>query len=64
MLNFIKNIGPTELIIIAIILVILFGSKVVAKLGRTSGETFREIKNIKKEFTEAIQDDKEPSNKV
>lgn len=63
MLNFIKNIGPTELIIIAIILVILFGSKVVAKLGRTSGETFREIKNIKKEFTEAIQDDKEPGNK-
>lgn len=63
MFNFIKNIGPTELIIIAIILVILFGSKVVAKLGRTSGETFKEIKNIKKEFTEAIQDDQEPSNK-
>jgi len=63
MLNFIKNIGPTELIIIAIILVILFGSKVVAKLGRTSGETFKEIKNIKKEFTEAIQDDQEPGNK-
>lgn len=52
-----KNISPTELAIIAGILIILFGSKAVTKLGRTGGETFKEIKKIKKSFTEAIGDD-------
>lgn len=62
MFNFIKNIGPTELIIIGVILIVLFGSKIVSKIGRTSGETYKEIKNIKKEFTEAVKDDKETSS--
>ncbi len=54
MLDFIKNISPTELIIIVVILVFIFGSKKIANLGRTSGESVKEIKKIKKEFTEAI----------
>ena len=62
MFNLIKNIGPTELIIIVLILIVLFGSKAIAGLGRTGGETFKEIKKIKKGFTEAIKDDdNEPS---
>lgn len=56
-LNFIKNIGPTEWVVIAVIFVIIFGGKIAAKLGRTSGETLREIKNIKKSFNEAISED-------
>lgn len=66
MFNFLKNIGPIELGAIGLILVALFGAKVITNLGRTSGETFREIKKIKKTFTEAIEDDnnKQPkSNK-
>lgn len=54
MLQFLKNIGPMEWALIALIFIILFGSKVVKALGKTSGETFREIKNIKKSFTEGI----------
>lgn len=59
MLNFIKNISPTELAIIALILIVLFGTKIVTGIGRTGGETLKEIKKIKKTFTEAIEDDKE-----
>lgn len=54
MMQFLRNIGPMEWALIALILIILFGSKVVKALGRTGGETFREIKNIKKSFTEGI----------
>ena len=56
MLNFIKNISPIELIIIAAILIILFGSKILISLARTSGETIKEIKKIKGSITEVIED--------
>ena len=59
MLDFFKNISPTEIIIVALILVVLFGKKFVTGLGKTSGETFKEIKKIKKTFTEAIEDEPE-----
>ncbi len=63
MLNFMKNISSTELIVIALILLVLFGSKAAIKLGRTGGESFKEIKKIKKSFTEAIEDDEPRKNK-
>ncbi|QQG47680.1 MAG: twin-arginine translocase TatA/TatE family subunit [Candidatus Woesebacteria bacterium] len=63
MLDFIKNISPTELVIIALILIVFFGSKVVINLSKGAGETFREIKKIKKNFTEAIEDDGDKSSK-
>jgi Sec-independent protein translocase protein TatA len=57
MFNFLKNISPTELIILAAILLLLFGSKIFVSLGKTSGETLKEIKKIKKNFTEAVEDE-------
>lgn len=60
MLNFLKNIGPIELLAIGLILVALFGAKIVTSLGKTGGETFKEIRKIKKTFTEAIEDDPQP----
>lgn len=64
MFNFIKNLSPWELGAIGLILVALFGAKIVTSLGKTGGETFREIKKIKRTFTEAIQDgdDQLPKN--
>ena len=64
MFNFIKNIGPIELAIIVIILIVFFGGKLIKNLARTSGETVKEIKTIKKEFTKAmnIDDDKPGKN--
>ncbi len=57
MFDFIKNIGPTEIIVIAVILVLIFGAKMITGLARTSGQTVKEIKKIKKEFTNAINED-------
>ena len=57
MFDFIKNISPVELGAIALILIVLFGAKVVINMAKTSGQTFKEIKNIKKTFTEAVRDD-------
>ncbi len=54
MLNFLRNLGPTELIIIGVILIVFFGSKKIADLGKTAGETTKEFKKIKKEYTEAV----------
>lgn len=39
-----KSIGTTELIIIAIVLLVLFGGKKLPELGRGIGEAIREFK--------------------
>ena len=63
MFNFLKNISTTEIILIIIILLVIFGPRLVRGLGRTSGETLREVKKVKKEFTKALEDDDELSKK-
>ena len=64
MLDFIKNISPTEIVIIVLILVVFFGGKAIVGLARTSGETVKEIKKVKKEFIKAVGDDEgEPGKK-
>lgn len=63
MFDFVKNIGPTELIIIVLILVVFFGGKAIVGLARTSGETVKEIKKAKKEFTQALEVSDYKSNK-
>jgi Sec-independent protein translocase protein TatA len=63
MSNFLSNIGPTELIIIGIMLVVFFGSKKITELGKVGGETVKEVKKIKKEFNGAIEEvKKEPAD--
>lgn len=64
MFDFLKNISPIELGAIALILIVIFGAKVVINMARTGGSTFKEIKNIKKTFTEAMEDDNDNSLKT
>jgi sec-independent protein translocase protein TatA len=54
-----KNIGPTELIIVGVILLILFGAKKLPEFARGLGESGRELKKAGKELKEAISDDDE-----
>jgi TatA/E family protein of Tat protein translocase len=54
--DFLKNISPTEMIILAIIIILLFGSKVLISLGKTAGESIREIKKVKKSIVESVDD--------
>lgn len=53
---FLTNIGPTEIIIVLAIIFFLFGRKVLMSLGKTSGETVKEFKKIKKSLTEATDE--------
>jgi sec-independent protein translocase protein TatA len=52
------NIGSTELIVVAIVLLILFGGKKLPELARGLGEAGKELKKAKKEIEDAMQDDK------
>jgi Sec-independent protein translocase protein TatA len=63
MLNFINNISPTEILVVALILVMFFGTKFVTGLAKTSGATLKEAKKIKKNFIESLEDDDDKVNK-
>lgn len=59
------GLGPTELIIIAVIILFIFGAKRLPGIGKAMGETVKEVKNIKKEMnpidaSEKNQEDNEP----
>lgn len=45
-----KSIGLTELIIIVLILILLFGGKKVKTLAKQTGEASKELKKIKNEY--------------
>ena len=65
MFNFLNNISPKEivvLIVIVLIIIVFFGSRAVTGLAKTGGETLKELKNIKKGFKEAIEDDEPKKN--
>lgn len=43
-MNFLQNIGPTEIIVVALIILVLFGAKKIPQMGRGLGEAFGEFK--------------------
>ena len=64
MLDFIKNISPVEWLVLLLIIVILFGRRVLVGIGKAGGETVKEMKNVKKSFTDAVEGkDEEPPKK-
>lgn len=40
-----QNIGPTEIIIIAVVILILFGGSKLPQMGKGLGESLKEFKN-------------------
>jgi len=52
-----KNIGTPEILIIAFVLLILFGAKKLPEFARGLGESGKEIKKAGKDFKEALKDD-------
>jgi len=55
------GLGPTELIIIAIIVILIFGAKRIPDIGKGLGGAIREFKNVKKELrSEKTSDDPSP----
>ena len=51
------NIGTTEIIIIAVVLMVLFGAKKLPEFARSLGESGRELKKAGKEFQDAFKED-------
>jgi len=61
------GLGPTELIIIAIIVLLIFGAKRLPDIGKGLGGAVRELKNVKKELSSdktVIKDEKEQDRKM
>ena len=48
------SIGPTELIIVAVIAIFIFGPSKLPELGRSLGKGLREFKSAKDEITGEI----------
>lgn len=49
-----KGIGVTELVVIAVILLVFFGGKAFSNLARDLGKSTKEIKKVKKEAEDAL----------
>jgi sec-independent protein translocase protein TatA len=45
------GLGPTELIIIGVIVLLIFGAKRLPEIGKGLGGAIREFKNVKKELS-------------
>lgn len=54
---FLSNIGTTEIILIAVVLLVLFGGKKMGEWARGIGEIGRELKAVKKEFETTYNSD-------
>lgn len=52
-----KNIGAPEIIIVAVVILILFGGKKLPELAKGIGQAGKELKNAKKELTQAMKDE-------
>ncbi len=50
------GLGFTEILLIGVVLLLLFGPSQLPKLGRSLGEGIREFKKAGKEITEAVRD--------
>ncbi|MFH1083673.1 MAG: twin-arginine translocase TatA/TatE family subunit [Pseudomonadota bacterium] len=53
------GLGPTELIIIAVIVLLIFGAKRLPDIGKGLGGAIREFRNVKKELSSDTTDNKD-----
>jgi len=55
------NLGPTELIIILVIVLLIFGAGKLATVGGSLGKGIRDFREAMKEGAESDEDEKEES---
>lgn len=54
-----NNLGSTEVLVVGIVLLLLFGGKKLPEFARGLGEATKEIKKAQKEISSAVKDAKE-----
>ena len=64
MLALFQSFGPTELLIILGIALIIFGPTQLPKLGRSVGKAIRELRGASTEVTKAVQEGLEGKDDV
>lgn len=62
-MQFLKNIGTTEIIIVAVVILVLFGGKKMNEWAKGLGETGRELKKVKSELNDALDETKKEVEK-
>ncbi len=62
-LAFLPNIGPTELIIVLVLVLLIFGPKNIPKLAKMLGRGVREFKDASSKMTDSWLDDDEDDKK-
>ena len=55
------GLGPTELIVIGVIIILIFGAKRIPEIGKGLGGALREFRNVKNELV--ATDDKDEKKK-
>jgi len=50
------GISPTEIIVIGLVLVVLFGGKKLTEMAGTLGKTTKELKKIKEEYKNVLSE--------
>ena len=58
------NIGPTELLVLIMVLLAFFGKKKTSEIARDAGEASREFKKIEQDYRNAIEELKNPQATV
>ncbi|HDM10377.1 MAG: twin-arginine translocase TatA/TatE family subunit [Deltaproteobacteria bacterium] len=56
------GLGPTELFIIALIILLIFGAKRLPEIGKGLGGAIREFKKVKKELSSDKQEEQESTS--
>ena len=54
-----SNLGSTEILVVAVVLLVLFGGKKLPEFARGLGEATKELKKAQKEIKNATKDNKE-----
>lgn len=57
------NIGWTELILIFLVILVLFGAKRLPEIGKALGRAFREFKQGMREISEGEKEDEDKDEK-
>jgi sec-independent protein translocase protein TatA len=58
------NLGPMELFIVLVIVLVLFGAKRVPEIGASIGKGIREFKKSMSDVDRAIRDDTSPADRL